>query len=233
MRRVLFGLVSLAAACTFAGVAPAEDADFHLYDRERFTVVTTHTGAVTGTTTTYVRDWGRRAAILTDTTLTIGGVARRTHNRIVIDGPRMITIEDTGAATAMPLSDYASVRAQFRGVSAHDRIARQFAEGGIRRTGETGVFAGEPCEYWATSPEFGQRTCMTSWGFGLYDGNTVANVHEERATQVIIGDGGPDSAFEYDALHVTEASPWPELPQAPRCVQRGSVLDCTTVPAPH
>jgi hypothetical protein len=228
----LFGFVSLVAACTVPGahVAPAEHADAHLYDRERFTVVTTHSGVVTGTTTTYVRDWGRHQAILNDTILTMGDVTEHTHNRVVIDGARIITIDGAGATTGMTISDYAQVRAQWPGLSAHERIERQFAQGETRRTGETGVFAGEPCEYWAMAPEFGQRMCMTAWGFDLYRGNTVTNVHEETATEVLIGNGGPDSAFVCDASRVIEVSPSSQFPPASTCEQRGSVLDCSTAP---
>lgn len=220
----------LAVACSApnANIASPADApassEIRLYDRETFTVVMTHSGAVTGTTTTHVRNWGRQQAILNDTTLSVGDTTQQTRNRIVIDGPRIITINAGGAATGMTIPDY-DQRVDRLGLSPMEYREYLMTLIGARRTGESGAFAGHQCEYWEI-PSIGCRSCVTAWGLHLYISNTMANVTQERATKVLIGDGGPDSAFSYDSSGVVE-SPNP-LPDDPRFPERRCELDETT-----
>lgn len=169
----------------------------------------THSGAVTGTTTRYVRNWGRRQAIVNDMVMSAGGLTHSYRNRIVMEGARLITIDETGTATGETLADYEENWADWRGRSAMERFEHQMPNIGMRRTGESDSFAGQACEYWE-APSIGMRDCVTSWGLSLYESDYLANVAEEVATEVRMGDGGPDSAFAYDSSNVTESPPCPE-----------------------
>lgn len=233
---ILSGLVCLVAACISTGsgadfVAQARD-EIRYYDRETFTVVMTHRGATTGTTTTYVRDWGRRQVIVNEMSFSSGGLAQPYRNRTVMEGGRIVTIDETGAATGETLADYEANWAQWRGRSAMERFESQMPSTSARPTGELGSFAGHACEYWE-APAMGIRDCVTSWALTVYESFTVGNVAAEMvATEVRIGDGGPDAAFAYDPATVTERSAWIEDSHFPRlnCEQTGSVLRCSPVP---
>jgi hypothetical protein len=133
----------------------------------------------------------------------MGEVSEHTRNRIVIDGPHIVTINANGVATRATVAiDNHSVR-ESRGRSVMEYYEHVMTPIGARRTGQTGSFAGHQCEYWEI-PSMGSRECITSWGLALYRTNTIANVTEETATEVRIGDGGPDSAFAYDSSRVVE-----------------------------
>ncbi|MBI3437781.1 MAG: hypothetical protein HY054_03860 [Proteobacteria bacterium] len=235
VRLVLLGLCVWLAACSASQGDTASTTDSRTgsqmrhYDRESFTVVMTHRGVVTGTTTTYVRNWGRQQAVINDTVAAVGDTPWRTQNRIVSDGLHIITIEANGSITGTTISYDDRTLSERRGRSLMEYYEFVMNRSGARRTGEAGSFAGQACDYWEM-PSVGARWCVTSWGLDLYRTNTMANVDEETATEVLIGDGGPDSAFAYDPSRVTEVSPWPTLPPAPKCEQRGSVLYCSETP---
>lgn len=202
----------LAAACTSpassTGRAVQSGDELRYYDREAFTVVMTYTGAITGTTTRYVRDWGRQQAIVNDMVMSAGGLASSYRNRVVMEGARIVTIDETGATLGETLADYEQNWAEWRGRTAMERFERQMPNIGARRTGASGSFAGQVCDYWETQ-SIGMRDCVTSWGLTLYESNTIANVSESVATEVRMGDSGPDSAFAYDASQVIERAECP------------------------
>ena len=227
----LGALVCLAAACASApaapAIAPAAD-EIRYYDQQTFTVVVTHRGAISGTTTTYVRDWGRRQAIVNDMVMSAGDVEQPYRNRWIMEGARIVVIDESGAATGETLADYEANWAEWRGRSAMERFASQMSLG-ARRTGEVGSFAGQRCEYWE-APTMGMRDCVTPWGLTVYESFTFASVSETIATEVRIGDGGPDAVFAYDPSTVTERTAWwREDSHFPRqnCEQIGSVLNCS------
>jgi len=188
---------------TAAGAAASADERF--YGQERFTVVMSHTGRQTGTTTTHVRDWGRSRAELADTTISVAGMTQRTHNRVVYEGARVITINlDTNAATAITNPLYDQVIAGMRGRTGVEFGQEIMTQMGGRPTGERGAFAGHDCDYWEL-PSLGARTCVTPWGATLHLVSSFGGISlEQTATEVRIGDGGPDEAFAYDAAAVTE-----------------------------
>jgi len=175
------------------------------YGREKFTVVLTHTGRQTGTTTTHVRDWGRRRAELNDTTLSVSGVTQTIRNRVVYDGARAVTIDAaTNAATATTNPLYDQVVESMRGRSGVEFGEQIMTRMGGRRTGEAGSFAGQACDYWEVAA-LSSRSCVTPWGATLYVRSGLGGiVVEQTATAVRMDDGGPDTAFAYDAANVTE-----------------------------
>lgn len=175
------------------------------YGQERFTIVMTHSGRQTGTTTMHVRDWGRRRAELNDTSISVAGYTQRVRNRVVYEGARVITVNlDNNTATAITNPLYDQVVAGMRGRTGVEFGREIMTQMGGRPTGERGSFAGHACEYWE-APSLGARTCVTQWGATLHLVSALGGVSvEQTATEVRVGDGGPDAAFAYDAASVTE-----------------------------
>lgn len=175
------------------------------YGQESFTIVMAHTGRQLGTTTTHVRDWGRRRVELNDTTLSVSGITARTNNRVIYDGARVITIEagaNAGTAITNPL--YGQVVEAMRGRSGVEFGQQIMTQMGGRSTGESGSFAGHACDYWENA-SLGSRSCVTPWGATLHLRSNIGGITiEQTATEVRLGDGGPDRAFAYDAASITE-----------------------------
>ncbi|MGH6951402.1 MAG: hypothetical protein ACREH4_11040 [Vitreimonas sp.] len=184
----------------------------------------THSGGITGTTTTHVRDWGRQQAILNDMTLSAGETSYPYENRMIIDGLRIVTIDANGVASATAATDNNQDAPERHGRSWMEHYEHVMIPIGARRTGETGSFAGQRCEYWEI-PSLGARDCITSWGWTLYRTNTIVDVGEEAATEVRIGDGGPDAAFAYDPSRIVEE---PNPLTDPRFPDRKCELNETT-----
>jgi hypothetical protein len=152
-----------------------------------------------------VRDNGRRIAMIQETAVTVMGTTQRTRMRTISepangDVLRAVTIDlETGEAmsSTMPMQDVPQVNASIAGMS------KQMFSGG-RRTGEKGSFAGHDCEYWETSDST-MRACVGSLGIPLYMRMQMAGMTiENTVTELRLGDGGPDSAFAYDASRVVE-----------------------------
>jgi hypothetical protein len=169
---------------------------------ERYTIVTRLSGAATGTSVQHVRDGGRRMAIIEDRTLlTTVGVRDRMHTRTIAEpadeGLRTIIIDlETGevTSTTMPNQD----------VSQMTSAGQQMWSRG-RQTGERGTFAGQGCEYWELA-EPSMRFCVSAFGLPLHTRTQIAGMTmETTVTELRLGDGGPDSAFAYDASRVVEA----------------------------
>jgi hypothetical protein len=192
--------VSAAAAVSDAGGGE------RFYGRERFTIVYAHSGRQTGTSTEHVRDWGRRRAEIADTTLSVSGVTQRTNTRAVYEGPKVTTIDlGTQAVTTMTNPFYDRIVAAMRGRDGVEVGREMMTQMGGRPTGERGNFAGQDCEYWEVA-QLGSRSCVAPWGATLHIRSSMAGiVIEKTATQVLMGDGGPDAAFQYDASRATQA----------------------------
>jgi hypothetical protein len=189
-----------------AAVAAATSADGgeRFYGQEKFTIVTRHSGAQTGTTTTHVRDWGRQWVEVNDTAITVMGVSTSTRNRVVHDGARVITIDANGNATAITNPLYDQVVAAMRGRSGVEFGKEIMTRMGGKPTGETGSFVGQACDYWELT-QLGAKSCVAPWGATLHLKTALAGIAmEQTATEVRLGDGGPDAAFAYDASKVTE-----------------------------
>lgn len=221
MRAFVFALALAAIACSppagetsgdpsASPSAAAADGE-RFYGQERFSIVMSHTGRQTGTTTTHVREWGRRRAEINDTSISVAGFTQQTRNRVIYEGPRVTTVDTaTGAASAITNPLYDQVVAAMRGSDGVEFGQAIMTQMGARATGENGVFAGHECAYWEI-PGLGTRTCVTPWGATLHLVTGMGGITiEQTATEVRIGDGGPDEAFAYDAASVTEG---PDLGQ--------------------
>lgn len=184
--------------------AAARDGGERFYGRETFTIVTSQTGHEAGSVIEHVRDWGRRRAEIKDATLRVSGVTQRINTRGVFEGPQVTTINlDDGAVSTMTNPVYDQVVANMRGRDGVEFGRQIMTQMGGRATGERGSFAGHDCEYWEIQ-QLGSRSCVTPWGATLYNRTSLAGVTIERtATQVRLGDGGPDAAFAYDASRAT------------------------------
>lgn len=194
---------TLASATTALGAAGGGE---RFYGQEEFTIVMAHSGSQTGTTTTHVRDWGRSRAEVNETTLSVAGMKQKTANRVIHEGARATTVDaGTNAGTAMVNPLYDQVVASMRGKTGVEFGKEIMTRMGGRPTGEKGTFAGQACDYWEVA-SLGSRSCVTPWGATLHLKSAFGGVAmEQTATEVRLGDGGPDAAFAYDKSKITEA----------------------------
>ncbi|MDX2235020.1 MAG: hypothetical protein NW200_11045 [Hyphomonadaceae bacterium] len=218
---VTLGAIAALAACTppagqdsasgtdpslKAKAAGAAGGDERFFGEERFTIVMAHTGQQTGVSTLHVREWGRKRAEIKDLTINFAGMTQPMRERVINEGARIITIDPTsgaGSATDNPL--YADVVEAMRGRDGVAFGAEIMTRMGGRRTGESGTFAGHACDYWEVA-QLGTRSCVTPWGGTLRVSSALAGLTiEQTATEVRLGDGGPDDAFAYDPSKVTAA----------------------------
>jgi len=180
--------------------------DERFYGRESFTLIGTQTGTEAGSFTEHVRAWGRTRSEIKDVTLSMMGVTRRTQTRVIYTGAEVATVDlETGNVTLMTNPLYSQVVDAMRGRDGVEFGQAIMTQMGGRATGERGRFAGQDCEYWELT-QLGSRSCVTPWGATLHNVTDMAGVRIERTvTEVRMGDGGPDSAFEYDAARATQA----------------------------
>lgn len=180
--------------------------DERFYGRERFTLVGTQTGTEAGAFTEHVRAWGRARVEIKDVTLSMMGVTRRTHTRVIYTGAEVATVDlETGSVTLMTNPLYSEVVDAMRGRDGVEFGQAIMMQMGGRATGERGRYAGHECEYWELA-QLGSRSCVTQWGATLHNVTDMAGVRFERTvTEVRMGDDGPDAAFEYDAARATQA----------------------------
>lgn len=184
----------------------AGSGDERFYGRERFTLVGTQTGTEAGSFTEHVRDWGRARAEIKDVTLSMMGVTRRARTRAIYTGAEVATVDlETGNVTLMTNPLYSQVVDAMRGRDGVEFGQAIMTQMGGRATGERGRYAGHECEYWELA-QLGSRSCVTQWGATLHNVTDMAGVRLERTvTEVRMGDGGPEAAFEYDAARATQA----------------------------
>jgi hypothetical protein len=119
------------------------------------------------------------------------------RQRQVFEGPTTYSVDlATDAVTVMENPIYAEIVAEMRGqspVAYGKALMRRM--GGVE-TGETGRFAGHDCDYWSI---MGTRTCVADWGGTLHVEAGAGGFRiVQTATEVRMGDGGPDSAFQVD-----------------------------------
>lgn len=191
--------------------APEAGGAERFYGRERFTIVSSQSGAETGEIIEHVRDWGRKRVEIKNTTLSVSGFTKETATRTIYDGASIVTVESgTGAATTTDNPLYNTMVARMKGKSGVDFGRELMTQMGGSATGEKGSFAGESCDYWELA-QMGVKTCVAPWGGSL---KTVANLggisFDKTATEIRIGDGGPDDAFSYDP---SKATAGPDLNQ--------------------
>ncbi len=184
-----------------SAAAPSADGGERFYGQEAFTIVHQLTGAETGVFTEHVRDWGRTRAELTDSTFSMGPVNQAKKTRMVSVGARNITIDEVaGTTTAIDNPFYDRVVGAMKGKDPLAFGEQMMTSMGGSKTGETATIAGHGCEYWSL---MGVKTCVTSWGGTLHTATSIGTlVIDRKATEVRIGDGGPDAAFAYDASKV-------------------------------
>jgi len=193
------------AAQAPAALAAASGGDERFFGREAFTLVYRHSGSQSGTSTTHVREYGRKRVEINDTALSVAGMTHRTRTRVIYEGPRVITVDaQANTATAITNPLYEQVVAAMRGRSGVEFGEQIMTQMGGRKTGESGVFVGQSCEYWEIA-QLGSRSCVTPWGATLHLRSSLGGVLlEQTATDVRLGDGGPDAAFAYDPAQITE-----------------------------
>lgn len=220
MKQIMIGaLALLCASCTqppgsapssqAASDAPSESGgagEERFYGRETFTLVGAQSGAESGSFTEHVRDWGRTRAEIKDVTLSMMGITQRTNTRVVYTGPQIATVDlATGNVTTAVNPLYTQVSEAMRGRDGVEFGQEIMTQMGGRATGESGNFAGHACDYWEIA-QLNSRSCVTPWGATLHNRTSLAGVTMERTvSEVRIGDGGPDAAFQYDASRATAA----------------------------
>lgn len=170
------------------------------YGEETFTIVYDQTGAEAGAFTEHVREWGRKRVEIAKTKLSMAGLSIAKDQRIIYDRDQIITVDNTtGSTTIAGNSLYNEIVGAMdgrTGVEFGEQMMRAF---GGEKTGETGSFAGQACEFW-TLPQLGARSCVTPWGATLFTEANIGGINITRtAKEVRMGDGGPDAAFAYDA----------------------------------
>ncbi len=186
--------------------APEADGTERFYGKRAFTIVSTQTGAEEGDVTEHVRDWGRKRAEIKDTSMSIAGFTQETKQRLIYDGDQIITIDETtGNVTTSVNPFYDAIVSRMKNKSGVEYGKEIMAQFGGRETGEKGKFAGHECDYWEVASA-GTKSCVTSWGATLHSSTNMGGVTMEKtAVEVRMDDGGPDSAFEYDASKAQEA----------------------------
>jgi hypothetical protein len=167
------------------------------YDRQAFTIRYKLEGTQTGTRAEYVRDWGKLRVLEEDSVLRVMGTEQAVRNRQLIEGSQIYTVRlPDNTVTVMENPLYQELTAEMQGQDPVEFGRAMMRRMGGTETGETGRFAGHDCTYWTI---LGGRTCITPWGGTLYVENQVGGIRiVQEATEVRLGDGGPDSLFQVD-----------------------------------
>ena len=194
-------LAGAACAVAMAGGAGAQEGGF--YGIEKFTVVYELQGAENGSITEHVRDWGGLRAEIKDTTFSLGDFTETTRQRVVTEGDLVVIHDEVTNETWR--SEGASPTAA-AGEGGGDASGQAFlAAMGGEATGGTASYAGLECAEWSV-PGLNSDVCITAEGVTLFTRTAIGGLVAERtAVEVRLGDGGPDSAFEYDAAAITPA----------------------------
>jgi len=188
--------------------ALAADAGRKFFGEEKFTIVMQQTGRETGTVTLHYRDWGRRSAEFTKLTNATSG--KVTDTRSFADGAISVTIDNvTGKVEVFENPYYKTAPSETEPKAADQFGSSAMQEMGAEKTTDSATIAGQPCNYWLV---LGARKCVAAWGATLHSvmgmGDSLA---DRKATEVRLGDGGPDSAFVY--VPPTEAQAPATAPQ--------------------
>ena len=186
--------------------APEADGTERFYGKKSFTIVSEQTGVEAGSVIEHVREWGRVRAEIKDTTMSVAGFSQDTKQRAIYEGSKIVTIDEaTNAVVEAQNPMYDSVVARMKGKSGVDFGKEMMAQMGGVETDDTGRFANHNCDYWEIA-SLNSRTCITEWGGTLHSVVNMGGMSfEKTATEVRMNDGGPDSAFAYDASKATQA----------------------------
>ncbi len=215
MRHFVIALAMSAALAACNPQASQDSADAtsggdgpRFYGEQSFTILYEQTGNQSGSWTEHVRDWGDQRVEIKNLTMsmTVPGLPTQTqtqNDRTVYNGDQIINInQETGATTITTNPLYANLVAAMGDQDGVEYGQMLMTQMGAQPTGETATVAGHECSYWALA---GTRTCITPWGASLRIESNVGPVSIVRtATDVRIGDGGPDEAFAYDADAATQ-----------------------------
>lgn len=170
--------------------------DRFFYGVEAFTILSTQTGTEAGTVTEYSRNWGLERSEVFETSVRRGmrSVEKR-ERKVYLDG-RVTTINAlNGRSRSADATIQRQVIEASRSRRPEDAGASIMAAVGGTATGETGRFAGHDCTYYKNRA-IGSTVCVTNWGGTLHLRVQFLGADYERtATEVRLGDGGPDSVF--------------------------------------
>ncbi len=166
------------------------------YGREAFTIVSKQTGTEFGTVTEHARQWGRARVEVYDTTVKLGAAKLPKRERKIFDRGRVTTINDiNGKKSSARAPAYNRVIRQMKNKPADEAGAVIMASVGGMPTGKTGSFAGHDCTYYKNDA-IGTRACVTPWGGTLHLIVKLGAIEvDRRATEVRMGEPGPDSAY--------------------------------------
>lgn len=197
--------ISLAVLAAVAACGQSADASERFYGKKSFTIVYEQSGMETGEITEHVRDFGRNRVEITKTVTTVIGIRTEKDQRVIHEGAQVTTVDNqTGSVTTMTNPLYEQVVSAMNGRSGSEFGKEMMRSMGGRATSGTGQFAGQSCSYWEV-PSIQARLCVTDFGATLHLASTLAGLSLERkAISVRMGDGGPDSAFAYDASSVQQ-----------------------------
>ena len=220
VRAELWTIALLLAACSPEGSkapgasAQSGDQEERYYGAERFTIVTSVTAErMTGTKTEHVRDWGRSRVTILKASENWNGKTTEVDFRQIWEGPKVTVIDNSTGLTTQEIDPaYSEFVAAVRGKSADAFAAEQMRYPlNAHKTGESDIIAGQKCDYWAQE-RVDVKVCMTPWGADLRTSGAKdgANI-DSQATEVRIGDGGPDEAFAYDPSKVQTEPAAPRL----------------------
>lgn len=186
--------------------APEADGTERFYGKKSFTIVSEQTGVEAGEVIEHVREWGRIRAEIKNTTMSVAGFSQDTNQRAIYEGAKIITIDETTNAVVEAQNPmYDSIVARMKGKSGVDFGKEMMTQMGGVETDETGRFANHDCNYWEIA-SLNSKTCITEWGGTLHSVVNMGGMSfEKTATEVRMNDGGPDSAFAYDASKATQA----------------------------
>ncbi len=170
--------------------------DRFFYGVEAFTIVSTQTGTESGTVTEYARSWGLERSEVFETSVQRGMRSIEKRERKVYRSGRVTTINArNGRSRSANAPFHGQVLEASQGRRPEDAGALIMAAVGGTATGETGRFAGHDCTYYENRA-IGSTICVTDWGGTLHLRVRFLGADYERtATEVRLGDGGPDSAF--------------------------------------
>ena len=192
--------------CSAQSETPQILAGKRLFGEEAFTITYRTTvpslGAGAVTMTEHVRNWGYQSVKLYPGERALKTLAENGRfYRFDPETGQAYWQEDTPTQNLMSLIDQEADR------DFGYRRSR-FMFGG-QPTGEAAVFAGHTCSFYqaqTSSPMLTVRVCMTSWGAALYVETQGEVESTQVATEVRIGDRGPDDVFAFDRESALPAS---------------------------
>jgi len=191
---------SAVVLCLVAAAPAAADPKVQLTTVEKGTVIHRLSGVQEGTVTEHWKDFGRARVEITDAQVKVLGVAVDTHQKNIIEGDLITTIDlDRNTVTQSRNPLYHAVVGSMEGKDAAAVGKDLYRSMGGRDTGETDTYAGETCHVWVIE-EAGTRICVTDDGIVLMSQTDLGGKQVVRtAVEVHRGDPGPPEAYQVDA----------------------------------